>query len=242
MTLNGDISILGAAAAGVVSFLSPCVLPLVPAYLSFLAGTSLSELQTGRAGQRGRLLLTALAFVLGFSAVFILLGATATVLGRWVAGYFRWLERLAGALIVVLGLHVTGLLRLPFLMVERRLHPAPQAVGLVQAFGVGAAFAFGWTPCVGPILAGILALAGTQETVSQGMVLLSAYAAGLGAPFLLAALAVNGFLAWMQRFKRYLRWVEIVSGALLIAIGLAIAFGGIARISAWFGALGSLAL
>lgn len=241
--LSTGISLAGAVTAGIVSFLSPCVLPLVPAYLSFLAGASLEDLRNEAQRElRRRLLVTAACFVAGFSLVFILLGASATSLGKWLAAYTKIFERLAGALLVILGLHVVGIIRIPFLMMEKRLHPAQAGLGLVRALFVGAAFAFGWTPCVGPILAGILALAGTRETVMQGIWLLAAYSAGLGIPFLAAALGVNQFLRWLQGFKRYFRWVEVASGLLLIGIGAAIAFGSMARMSAWFSPLGALAL
>ena len=241
--LSTGVSLAGAVAAGCVSFLSPCVLPLVPAYLSFLAGASLDDVRhSAERRLRGRLLLTALSFVIGFSLVFILLGASATVLGRWLLSYSKIFERIAGALLVVLGLHVAGVIRIPFLMMEKRPHPVQQGIGLAQALLVGAAFAFGWSPCVGPILAGILALAGTQDTVWQGMGLLAAYSAGLGIPFLAAALGMDRFMQWMQKFKTHFRVVEVVSGVLLIGMGAAIAFGSLARISAWFAPLGALAL
>lgn len=242
MFTGHEVSLVSALAAGILSFLSPCVLPLVPAYLSFLAGTSIADLKTNAAGVRGRVLRSAVAFVLGFSLVFILLGATATTLGRWLSGSAFWLERAAGAAIAILGLHLTGLFRIPFLMREQRLHPNFAGAGLGQAFGVGAAFAFGWTPCVGPILAGILALAGTQETLAQGIVLLGAYSAGLGLPFIAAALAINPFLAWMKRWQRFFRWVEIGSGLLLLAVGAVMLAGRMAQVSAWFGGLSGLAL
>jgi len=241
--MTSQTSLIGAFLAGVVSFLSPCVLPLVPAYLSFLAGTGLEQLR-GEAGakQRGRVLRYALSFVIGFSLVFILLGASATVVGKWLLAYSRWFERVAGVLILILGLHVSGLIRIPFLMYEKRVQTGPAGGGMLRSLIVGAAFAFGWTPCVGPILAAILALAGTRDTVLQGMGLLAVYSAGLGIPFLLAAAAMDAFVGWLDRFKRYLRWVELVAGLLLIAIGVVMILGRMAQISGWFGFLGGLAL
>jgi cytochrome c-type biogenesis protein len=241
--MGSQAGLVSAFLAGVISFLSPCVLPLVPAYLSFLAGTGLEALQ-GEAGAklRGRVLRSALAFVLGFTLVFVLLGASATFLGKWLLAYSRWFERGAGVLLFVLGLHVAGWVRIPFLMYEKRVQAAPARVGLVRSFVVGAAFAFGWTPCVGPILAGILALAGTQETVFRGMALLAVYSAGLGLPFLLAAAAVDGFLSWMKRFRPYLHAVEVLAGILLMAIGVVMFLGRMAQVSGWFGALGGLSL
>lgn len=238
-----EAGLVSAFLAGVISFLSPCVLPLVPAYLSFLAGTGLETLQ-GEAGAklRGQVLRSALAFVLGFSLVFILLGASATLVGKWLLAYSRWFERAAGLLLIVLGLHVAGWVHIPFLMYEKRVQAAPARVGLVQAFLVGAAFSFGWTPCVGPILAGILALAGTQETLGRGMALLAVYSAGLGLPFLLAAAAVDGFLDWMRRFRKYFHGVEVAAGLLLIVIGGVMLLGRMAQVSGWFSALGGFSL
>lgn len=241
--MHPDITLWTALLAGMISFLSPCVLPLVPAYLSFLAGVNLEELR-GQSGPSVRLqtLLAAAGFVLGFSSVFILLGASATVLGRWLADYSAVLGRIAGAFLVLLGLQVAGIIRIPFLLSERRFHPRTRPLGWLGTYLVGVAFAFGWTPCIGPLLAGILALAGTRETLGQGMLLLAAYSAGLGLPFLAAAAAVKFFLAWTRKFKTLMRWVEIAAGLLLLAIGLVMLSGRMSGLSAWFSGLGGFAL
>jgi cytochrome c-type biogenesis protein len=237
-TMSGPVSALGAVLAGLLSFLSPCVLPLVPAYLSFLTGLSVEEMRQANAGFGGtRLLAAAAVFVGGFSLVFIMLGASASLLGHWLLAHFHLLGVIAGGLLVLLGLHTTGLVRLRFLMMEKRWLPESKPLGLLGSFLVGIAFAFGWTPCVGPILAGILALAGSQGTVARGVVLLACYSAGLGIPFLLAALALERFIQSWHRWARLLHWVEIVSGVLLMALGLAMMANLLGRLSAWVGAL-----
>jgi cytochrome c-type biogenesis protein len=238
------ISWLGAFIAGFLSFLSPCVLPLIPAYLSFLAGTTLEEMEAAAdAPLRRRLWLSALAFVLGFSILFVLLGASATLAGHWLLAHSLLFGRIAGVFLVILGLHVTGLMPLRFLMMEKRFHPSRKPIHFIGAMFVGMAFAFGWTPCcVGPMLAGILTLAGTQQTVGQGMLLLGIYSAGLGIPFLAAAAAAGWFLPRLHRWQRYLRWVEIAAGGLLIAMGIVMVTGSLGRIAAWFGAFKFLAL
>lgn len=222
----GNLNLVTAALAGLVSFLSPCVLPLIPGYISFVSGSSLQELQEARSS-RGVLLrsfLGSLWFVLGFSAVFILLGASATALGKIFLAKLGLLRQAAGLVIVLFGLHLTGLVRIPFLQYEKKLEVRKKPLTWVGAFLVGAAFAFGWTPCIGPILAGILTLASTQETVLQGMLLLTAYSAGLGIPFLATSVAVQGFLRFSAGFRRYLRGVEVASGLLLIGVGLLVFF------------------
>ena len=226
-----SVTWLGALLAGLLSFFSPCILPLVPAYLSFISGTSLEEMREGR--RRVDVLRTvrhASAFVLGFSAVFVLLGATATTLGGFLLSRLRLLTKIAGVIVVMLGLHTMGLFRMPFLDYERRLGTRGRPTGLAGAFIVGVAFAFGWSPCVGPILGAILAYAATKETLTQGVWLLAWYALGLGVPFLASALAINSFFSVLGRMRRNFRAVELISGALLVAIGVAIFLGGVDRI------------
>lgn len=229
----GDIGLTVAFSAGFLSFISPCVLPLVPAYLCFLGGVSFDQLTDEKQVARGRVMISALAFVLGFSTVFIALGASASMLGSLVASQLRWLSIFAGLLIVLLGIHMSGLLRLPFLNFEKRLQVNRAPAGPVGAFVVGLAFAFGWTPCVGPVLASILVLAASRDSVNEGTILLSAYAAGLGIPFLLAALVTGPFLAAAKRFKRYMRILELFTGALLVATGLLILSGRMADVGNW---------
>ncbi len=225
-----DIGLLTAFGAGLLSFLSPCLLPLVPAYLCFLAGTSLDDL-LGRAARRGPLL-RALAFVLGFSAVFVALGAGASTLGTLLANYAEALARIAGLVIVALGLHMTGVVRLAPLLREIRTQPRTAPRGLAGAFVVGLAFAFGWSPCVGPVLAAILLLAGMEDTVGRGTALLAAYAAGLGLPFLAAAALTGPFLGAARQFRPYLRTVEAGLGAVLVAAGLAVFAGWMPSLAA----------
>lgn len=239
-----DVSLPAAGLAGILSFLSPCVLPLVPPYLCFLAGTTIEELaEEGERRARRDVLLAALLFVAGFSTVFVLLGATASVLGQVVRHYLDVLSLLAGVAIVVMGLHFLGVFRMGFLYREARLR-VEKPMGLWGAYVMGLAFAFGWTPCIGPILAAILAVAGSEDTVSRGAILLAAYSAGLGVPFLLAALALEPFTALMKRFRSRLAYVEKAMGALLVVTGVAFLTGSFTQLSFWlletFPALGRL--
>ena len=221
-----SVPVVAAAAAGVVSFLSPCVLPLVPGYLSFVSGMSYADLAGEGDHPISRAALTRVvttngaAFVLGFTTVFIALGASATTLGRFLVGSSPVFTKIAGAVIVVFGLHILGVVRIPLLYREKRIHghAAPRTV--VGAYAVGMAFAFGWTPCIGPILAAVLTMAATQETVRQGVGLLAVYSLGLGVPFLAAALGVNYLLGFTTRFRRYVRAVELAGGALLVFVGV----------------------
>lgn len=228
-----NLSFAGALLAGALSFASPCVLPLVPAYLCFLGGTSLDRLQDGDGADTRRVFVSSLAFVAGFSVVFIGLGASATALNRLLLDNMGWLTMMAGGLIVLLGLHVMGAFRLAFLNYEKRLYVQSKPAGLFGAFVIGLAFAFGWTPCVGPILAAILMVAGSSDEVWYGSGLLAAYALGLGGPFLIAALAVKPFLAFLKRFRRHLRKVELATGGLLVGTGGLILTGNLAEVANW---------
>ncbi len=220
-----DISYAGAAGAGLISFLSPCVLPLVPAYLSYMAGTSLDrmlERDETRAALTRRVFVSALAFVIGFSTIFIAMGASASALNRLIVENIDIIAKIAGSIIVLFGLHYMGLLKIPLLYREARFRTGDNSSGLVGAYVLGLAFAFGWTPCIGPILATILTVAASRDDLGYGISLLATYALGLGIPFLLAALAVNPFMRFMQRFARHLRKVEIAAGALLVLTGILI--------------------
>lgn len=231
-----EVGLAGALLAGLLSFLSPCVLPLVPAYLSYISGVSVDALRhpDAGAGVRRRAVIQSLWFVLGFSLVFVMLGATATWLGQWLLMHLNILGKLAGAVIFVFGLHYTGLIRIPFLMLEARVDTGQvNAKRGVGALALGAAFAFGWTPCVGPILGSILALAGAQDHALQGVMLLVAYSAGLAIPFLLAALATDAFLSWSGRFKKHLHAVEVISGILLMLVGGLIFLGSFSVLAGW---------
>ena len=228
-----NVSLPAAALGGLISFLSPCVLPLVPPYLSFLAGTTFEELARGddRAVRR-RALWAALLFVAGFTTVFVLLGATASALGQFVRQYLTVLSTVAGIAIIVMGLHFLGIFRVGLLYREARVN-VEKPVGLWGAYVMGLAFAFGWTPCIGPILASILAVAGSETSVAQGALLLAVYSVGLGLPFILAALAVGPFTAFMKRMRPRFHIVEKTMGCLLVLTGIAFLAGWIADASFW---------
>lgn len=234
MTLQ--VTYLGALLAGLISFLSPCVLPLVPPYLCFLGGTTFDELAAGEETPHEvwlDVVTSAVMFVLGFTTVFVALGATATAIGQLVADNLDVLAKVAGAIIIVLGLHFLGVLRIPLLHREARYHSDVRPAGLIGAYVIGLAFAFGWTPCIGPVLAAILFVAASEETVLQGVSLLFTYSLGLGVPFILAAIAVRPFLGFLQRFKRHLTRVEKVMGAMLVVTGVFFITGWMTMISGW---------
>ena len=231
-----DISFAGAFGAGLLSFLSPCVLPLVPPYICFLGGVTLDQLtdpDTPDPSIMQRVFLSALLFVLGFSTIFVMLGATASTLGQFLADYLDTLAKLAGFVIVILGLHFLGALKIPFLYREARFQTAGQPAGLIGAYIVGLAFAFGWTPCVGPVLAAILFVAGSEDSVLYGTSLLGTYSAGLGVPFIFAALAVKPFLGFMQRIRHHMQIVERGIGVLLLATGVLFLTGSFSEIAYW---------
>ncbi|MBI1868534.1 MAG: sulfite exporter TauE/SafE family protein [Methylocystis sp.] len=228
-----NVTFPAAAAAGLLSFLSPCVLPLVPPYLTFIAGTSVEELAyEGKARARRDTVLASVLFVLGFSSVFVALGATASVVGSLLRANLNVLSVAAGVAIILMGLHFLGVFKIGALYREKRVEVA-KPLGLVGAYVMGLAFAFGWTPCIGPILAAILAIAGAQDTVTHGALLLAAYSLGLGLPFLAAALAMGPFLTFMQRFKAHFGKVEKIVGVLLVVTGLAFLTGGVQDASFW---------
>jgi cytochrome c-type biogenesis protein len=232
--MQEQISFLAAFGAGLLSFVSPCVLPVVPGYLSFVSGSSIEDMGNGKIGnRRWAIMADILAFVLGFSAVFVMLGASATALGGFLLAKLALLSKIAGVAVVILGLHMLGVFRLGFLYREKRFQTESKRVGILGSFLVGMAFAFGWSPCIGPILGGILAYASTQETVSQGMVLLAAYSAGLGIPFIVAGLSIDAFFRLTARFKRHFRTIEVISGALLIVVGILIFTNQLTVISGW---------
>lgn len=206
-----------------MSFLSPCVLPLVPSYLSFVTGMSLEDLQGGV--DRRATFMHSLLFVLGFSIIFIALGASASFLGSFLYNYKVWIARVGGAVIIVLGLHLTGVFKIAPLLRERRVHVNDKPAGYLGTIGVGAAFGAGWTPCIGPILGSILGLASTQDTVWAGVSLLSVYSLGLAIPFLISALALDLFLSAFSRFRRFLPAVEKGAGVMLIILGLLLVTG-----------------
>ncbi len=231
--MSTDVSFPAAVLAGLISFLSPCVLPLVPPYLCFLAGTTLDDLQ-GRdaSGARRDALVASLLFCAGFSTVFVTLGATASAFGALLRRFNEPLSFAAGLAIVVMGLHFTGLFRLDFLYRQARVD-VRRPPGLWSAYVMGLAFAFGWTPCIGPILAAILAVAGSEATVARGAALLGAYSLGLGVPFVIAAVAIGAFTAFLKRFRSHFATVEKLAGVLLVLTGVAFLTGGMQSLSFW---------
>ena len=239
MTDAGSVSFGLAFLAGLVSFLSPCVLPLVPSYLTFVTGMTVDELtQSGRDSARRHAMLHSALFVLGFSLVFMALGATATVLGATLRRALPLVQQIGGVAIVLFGLYMLGVLRLPWLMRERRMHLASKPAGKAGTVLVGVAFGAGWTPCVGPVLASILLYAGMKATMAKGMLLLGAYALGLGVPFFIAAVGLNWYLAGAQRVKRWLRPIEITAGALLVVVGVLLFSGRFTVLSNFFAGFG----
>lgn len=241
MSDAGSISYAMAFIAGLLSFLSPCVLPLAPSYITFITGMSLDDLAGGdRQGARRQAAFHALLFILGFSLVFVALGATATAFGSALRRALPLLQQVGGAIIVLFGLYLLGALRLPALARERRVHLARKPSGRVGSVLVGIAFGAGWTPCIGPILASILLYAGMHGTMGQGMLLLAAYAIGLGIPFFAAAVAFNWFLAGSRLLRRRLRMLERVAGSLLVLVGVLLASGRFAVLSNFLAGLGQL--
>ncbi|MBV9457505.1 MAG: cytochrome c biogenesis protein CcdA [Bradyrhizobium sp.] len=229
-----NVSIPAALIAGLVSFLSPCVLPLVPPYLIYLTGATIEHVanEEAAASSRRNVMVSALLFVLGFSTVFVLLGASASLIGGFIRAWSAQLAILAGIVIIVMGLHFLGLTRIGLLMREGRL-PIPKPVGLWGAYVMGLAFAFGWTPCIGPILAAILSIAAAEATVAKGAGLLAVYSAGLGIPFLIAAFMVEQFSSLFSRMKRHLATVERAMGVLMIITGIGFLTGAVSNVSIW---------
>jgi cytochrome c-type biogenesis protein len=240
-----DIALPAVFMAGLISFLSPCVLPLAPPYLTYLAGASIDQMtgETVDRTVRRRAVLASLLFVLGFATVFILLGATASVLGQTLRQHLDLLTTVAGIAIIVMGLHFIGVFRIGLLHREARFQ-GPAARGIWSAYLMGLAFAFGWTPCIGPVLAAVLSVAGREESVGRGAILLAIYSAGLGVPFLSAAFAMRPFLKFLKRFRAHLGTVEKVMGGLLVLTGVAFLTGAMTDLSFWlletFPALGRL--
>jgi cytochrome c-type biogenesis protein len=231
--MANDVTLSAAAAAGLLSFLSPCVLPLVPPYLTFIAGTTIEDVATEKVGRARRdIFLAAVLFVAGFSTVFVALGATASFFGQVLRAHIATLSLLAGFAIIAMGLHFLGVFRLNLLYREKRLE-VQKPLGLWGAYVMGLAFAFGWTPCIGPILAAILAIAASEATAVRGAGLLAIYSLGLGIPFLLAAAALGPFLGFLKKFKAHFGAVERVVGVLLIATGIAFLTGTMQNLSFW---------
>jgi len=231
-----NVTYFGALFAGLLSFLSPCVLPLVPPYLCFLGGTTFDQL-TGEDETPSHVyttvIMSSVAFVLGFTTVFVILGATATVLGQLVAANLPLLAKIAGVIIIIAGMHFLGVIHIPLLHREARYHADTRPAGLIGAYLIGLAFAFGWTPCIGPVLGAILAVAAGEGSVSQGVSLLFVYSLGLGIPFILAAVAIRPFMSAMQRFRGHLAMMEKVLGGFLVLTGILFLTNSMTFISGW---------
>jgi len=230
-----NVTIISAFIAGLISFISPCVLPLVPAYISFISGVSLEKLRAGDKGAvRQNVILTSLLFIAGFSTIFILLGASATYAGQFLLRNKILFNRIAGVIIILFGLHVAGLFQIRFLNYEKRFNFDRKPVGILGTYLVGLAFAAGWTPCIGPILAAILVVASNQESSAQGMILLTSYSLGLAIPFFLTALAINVFFNFFNWVKRHYRAIEYISGALLVILGFLLMTNQFSRLAKYF--------
>jgi cytochrome c-type biogenesis protein len=233
-----DIGYVSAVGAGALSFLSPCVLPLVPPYLCYMAGVSVDDFRgdqavAAKAGARAPLLAASLAFVLGFSTVFVALGAGASTIGRLLRVWQEPLAMAAGVLIIIMGLNFLGLIRIPLLSREARFQSQGKPASAIAAYVMGLAFAFGWTPCIGPVLGPILTLAGGRDTVGEGALLLAAYSLGLGIPFLIAAMFSGAFMRFLGRFRVHLGRVEKVIGTLLVIAGIFFLTGGVQTLAFW---------
>ncbi len=232
---SGSISLLVAFSAGFLSFVSPCVLPLLPSYVTFITGLSMEQLTSGEDAARVKriVLINSVLFALGFTTIFVGLGASATYVGQWLLTYQTVLNKVAGGIIVIFGLYVMGVFKFRWMAADKRLHLDQRPKGYIGSYFVGMAFAAGWTPCVGPILGSILLMAAQADTVGEGMGLLAVYSAGLAVPFLATSLALNWFLNRFSAFSKHMRTVSIVSGLLLISVGLMIFFNVFSLVSAF---------
>jgi cytochrome c-type biogenesis protein len=241
MDQTREISGLIAFSAGLLSFISPCVLPLVPSYISYITGVSFKDLTDAESRSRLRWVTVShsLLFIIGFSTIFILMGASASYLGQILARYQYWMMKGGGVLIIILGIHFTGIINLPFLQMERRFELRSKPLGYVGSFLVGIVFAAGWTPCIGPILSTILIYASTSQDFSKGLLLLAIYSLGLGVPFFLSSLAFSSFLSAFERIKRYMRVITLVSGLFMIAIGILFLTDTFREINAYLNILGN---
>ncbi|MCD6418240.1 cytochrome c biogenesis protein CcdA [bacterium] len=225
-----QITILGAFFGGLLAFFSPCILPLIPSYIAFISGVSLIDAQAGKVNKMS-IFISSLFFVIGFSLIFVLLGASATTVGKYLFSNSKLLSQIGGGLIIILGLATAGIIDVPFLKYEKRMHMKSNPLGLFGAFLVGVVFALGWSPCIGPILAAILAMASQQQSVGKGMLLLSMFSAGLAIPFLGVSLALNTFLKFMVKIRRYMEVVELVSGKMLVVMGMMLFLGTFGLVS-----------
>jgi cytochrome c-type biogenesis protein len=233
MDSGTSVGILVAFVAGILSFLSPCVLPLVPSYVSFVTGLGMEELEHGGPDVKRVALVHSLLFVAGFTLIFLLLGASATYIGQLLRAYQGVIARVGGVVIIFFGVFLLGIIPIPALRREKRFQFQNKPVGYAGTMAVGVAFGAGWVPCIGPILGGILTLAATRASVAEGVGLLGVYSAGLAVPFVLSALALTAFLGWFQKFRRYIRYVEWVAGVMLILVGLLLVTGKFTLLAGW---------
>jgi cytochrome c-type biogenesis protein len=241
MSIEVQVSLPLAFMAGLVSFLSPCILPVVPSYLAFISGLTLEDLrESSTADARRAAAINSVLFVIGFSAVFMTMGWVATSFGRGVAAALPWLTRAGGVVMIAFGLYMLGALRLPALARERRIRLSSRPAGPLGSLVVGIAFGAGWTPCIGPILGSILLYASLESTMAHGSVLLATYALGLGIPFVIASVAFNWFIAGTERLKQWMVPLSRTAGAMLLLIGLLMATGRFATMTAFLAGLGQL--
>jgi len=222
-----NISILVAFSAGLISFLSPCILPLIPSYMAFITGVSIEELSSQESLRqvRKKVVFNSIAFILGFSIIFIALGASATFIGKFLSDNIRWFEIVGGAIVIILGLHFTGILRIKFLDREKSIHLKKKPLGYLGTLLVGMAFGTGWTPCVGPILGGILTLAATTQDLFKGILMLALYSLGLGIPFFISGIILHKFFEYFKVIRKYFKVIQIAGGGLLIAVGVMLILG-----------------
>ena len=235
MTGAENVSILFALTAGLISFLSPCVLPLIPSYIAFISGISIEELshETNLTKVRKSVIINSLMFILGFSILFIALGASVTFFGKFLSRNIRWFEIIGGSLVIILGLHFAGVFKIGFLNKEKKIHLKSKPVGLVGTMLVGMAFGAGWTPCVGPILAAILTMAASTQDIMKGVVLLIAYSIGLGIPFFISGLLINKFFSYFTKIRKYFKIITAISGMILVLIGILLMTGYFSAIAAY---------
>ncbi len=232
--MNENVNILTAFLFGIISFASPCVLPIVPGYLSFISGYSFDEMvNSSRQELFKKVTLNSVLFIIGFSLIFIALGASATAIGKFLVERLELFAKIAGVIIVLFGLHMIGVFKIKFLNYEKKFH-TDKKIGPLGSFVAGLAFAFGWTPCIGPVLAAILTIAAQQDTIGKGIALLAVYSLGLGIPFLVTSLSINAFLAFFRKFSKYIRWVEVTGGVLLVIVGILIATNNLTVLSSYF--------
>ncbi|HTS36960.1 MAG TPA: cytochrome c biogenesis protein CcdA [Candidatus Solibacter sp.] len=233
---------IAAFVAGLISFLSPCVLPLVPGYVSMISGAGVEELKAAQGQLMRRVMLNSIGFILGFSVVFITLGAVSTEIGQLAAQYKHTLSIVAGVVVIIFGLHLTGIFQIKWLLQDTRLHNVKGNSTMIGAFVIGFAFAFGWTPCLGPILTLILGFASQEDTLVKGILLLAVYSLGLAVPFLLTSLLMERFLKFYSRFRSHMHALEVASGGLMIALGVLLVIGRFTLISSWLSFLNRFAL